>query len=177
MSLSHRCSSVRCYSLWLPSELAPLEDTGWFTTHVSAPEGSTLDYTDGYTKESERILSQIPELDSYYSVVARGWRPTLVNHAVTWVTLKDWSERRRPQHEIVAEVQPDLSEIPGATAFAFTPPPFIIKKKQMPVQTRIRGPSYEVLDGDGAQIRADLVHHPMVTNFESDLDLTSPSCG
>ncbi len=160
--------------LWLPSELAPLEDTGWFTTHVGAPEGSTLDYTDGYTKESERILSQIPELDSYYSVVARGWRPTLVNHAVTWVTLKDWSERRRPQHEIVAEVQPDLSEIPGATAFAFTPPPFNQEESKTPVQLVIRGPSYEVLDGTVSKIRADLVHHPMVTNFESDLDLNKP---
>ena len=63
-------------------------------------------------KSQSAFCRRIPELDSYYSVVARGWRPTLVNHAVTWVTLKDWSERRRPQHEIVAEVQPDLSEIP-----------------------------------------------------------------
>ena len=76
--------------MWgLPSELAPLEDTGWFAVHVSAPEGSTLDYTDRYARETENATARIPEMDSYYTVVARGWRPTLVNRAVTWVTLKD----------------------------------------------------------------------------------------
>jgi multidrug efflux pump len=159
---------------WLPSELAPTEDTGWFTTHVNAPEGSTLQYTDGYTKDSERILSRIPEMDSYYTVVARGWRPTLVNHAVTWVTLKDWSERRRPQQEIITEVQPELSAIPGATTFAFTPPPFNQEESKTPVQIVIRGPSYEALDGTVSEIRADLAAHPMVSNFESDLDLNKP---
>ncbi len=160
--------------LRLPGELAPLEDTGWFTAHVSAPEGSTLDYTDGYTRESERILAEIPELDSSYSVVAKGWRPTLVNHAVTWVTLKDWSDRRRPQAEIITEIQPALSAIPGATAFAFSPPPFNQEESKTPVQIVIRGPSYETLDGTVSKIRADLAAHPTISNFESDLDLNKP---
>ncbi len=55
--------------LMLPRELAPLEDTGWFAIHVSAPEGATLGYTDRYAKDSERIGAAIPEMDSYYTVV------------------------------------------------------------------------------------------------------------
>ena len=160
--------------LWIPSELAPLEDTGWFATHVSAPEGSTLDYTDRYTKESEQILARIPEMDSYYTVVAQGWRPTLVNRAVTWVTLKDWSERRRLQREILAGVEPELSTIPGVTAFAFNPPPFNQEESKTPVQLVISGPAYEVLDGIVANIREDLAAYSTVTNFESDLDLNKP---
>ena len=161
--------------MWgLPSELAPLEDTGWFAVHVSAPEGSTLDYTDRYARETENATARIPEMDSYYTVVARGWRPTLVNRAVTWVTLKDWSDRNRVQQEIVDDVQPALSAIPGATVFALNPPPFNQEDSKTPVQLVIRGPSYEVLDKIVTQIRHDLTGNQEVVNVESDLDLNKP---
>lgn len=133
-----------------------------------------LDYTDRYAKETERALSQIPEMDSYYTVVARGWRPTLVNRAVTWVTLKDWSDRSRHQRDIIDGVQPALSAIPGVTAFAINPPPFNQEESKTPLQLVVRGPSYEVLDETAARIRHDLVGNPSLVNFESDLDLNKP---
>jgi multidrug efflux pump len=161
--------------LWaLPSELAPLEDTGWFAIHVNTPEGSTLDYTDRYTKDTETTAARIPEMDSYYTVVARGWRPTLVTRAVTWVTLKDWSDRDRAQREIVDEVEPALSAIPGASVFALNPPPFNQEDSKTPVQLVVRGPTYDVLDKIMTQVRHDTVNHPALVNVESDLDLNKP---
>lgn len=161
--------------LWaLPSELAPLEDTGWFAIHVNTPEGSTLDYTDRYTKDTETTAARIPEMDSYYTVVARGWRPTLVTRAVTWVTLKDWSDRDRVQREIVDEVEPTLSAIPGASVFALNPPPFNQEDSKTPVQLVVRGPTYDVLDKIMTQVRHDTVNHPALVNVESDLDLNKP---
>ncbi|WHZ22198.1 MAG: RND multidrug efflux transporter [Nitrospira sp.] len=159
---------------WLPGELAPLEDTGWFAVHVNAPEGATLDYTDRYARETERALSQIPEMDSYYTVVARGWRPTLVNRAVTWVTLKDWSDRSRHQRDIIDGVQPALSAIPGVTAFAINPPPFNQEESKTPVQVVVRGPSYEVLNETVTRIQQDVAGGATAVNFESDLDLNKP---
>lgn len=161
--------------LWvLPSELAPLEDTGWFAIHVNTPEGSTLDYTDRYAKDTERTATRIPEMDSYYTVVARGWRPTQVTRAVTWVTLKDWSDRDRVQREIVEEVKPALSAIPGASVFALNPPPFNQEDSKTPVQLVVRGPAYDVLDKIMTQVRHDTVNHPALVNIESDLDLNKP---
>ncbi len=161
--------------LWvLPSELAPLEDTGWFAIHVNTPEGSTLDYTDRYAKDTERTATRIPEMDSYYTVVARGWRPTQVTRAVTWVTLKDWSDRDRVQREIVEEVEPALSAIPGASVFALNPPPFNQEDSKTPVQLVVRGPAYDVLDKIMTQVRHDTVNHPALVNIESDLDLNKP---
>lgn len=160
--------------LMLPRELAPLEDTGWFAIHVSAPEGATLEYTDRYAKDSERIGAAIPEMDSYYTVVARGWRPTLVNRAVTWVTLKDWSDRGRRQFEIVKEIDPALAAIPGATVFALNPPPFNQEDSKTPVQLVVRGPAYEVLDKIVEKVRHEAANHPELVNVESDLDLNKP---
>lgn len=161
--------------MWtLPNELAPLEDTGWFAIHVSAPEGATLDYTDQYAKETEQTAAGISEMDSYYTVVARGWRPTLVNQAVTWVTLKDWSDRDRLQRDIINDVAPALSAIPGATVFALTPPPFNQEDGKTPVQLVVRGPAYDVLDKIVTQVRQEAASHPALINVESDLDLNKP---
>ncbi|HAN91018.1 MAG TPA: multidrug transporter AcrB, partial [Nitrospira sp.] len=92
----------------------------------------------------------------------------------TWVTLKDWSDRNRVQQEIVDDVQPALSAIPGATVFALNPPPFNQEDSKTPVQLVIRGPSYEVLDKIVTQIRHDLTGNQEVVNVESDLDLNKP---
>jgi multidrug efflux pump len=102
--------------VWLPAELAPVEDTGWFTVHISAPEGSTLSYTDRYTRQAEELLARIPEMDSYYTVVARGERQAMVNRAVSWATLKDWSMRDRIQQDLVDELNPAFAAIPGVSA-------------------------------------------------------------
>ncbi|ULA62137.1 MAG: Multidrug transporter AcrB [Nitrospira sp.] len=158
----------------LPNELAPLEDTGWFAIHVNAPEGATLDYTDRYARDSERQAASIPEMDSYYTVVARGWRPTLVNRAVTWVTLKDWSDRDRTQREVINKVEPALAAIPGATVFALNPPPFNQEDSKTPVQLIVRGPAYDVLDSLVAKVRHEAAGHPALVNVDSDLDLNKP---
>lgn len=101
-------------------------------------------------------MAGIPEADSFYTVVARGWRPTVVNRAVTWTTLRDWSVRHRTQQDIIGEVSPALSAIPGVTSYALNPPPFNQEDNKTPVQLVIRGPSYEVLDGVVSRIKEDL---------------------
>ncbi|MGH9388067.1 MAG: efflux RND transporter permease subunit, partial [Vicinamibacteria bacterium] len=45
----------------LPSELVPTEDRGVGFGIVIAPEGSTLEYTDRYMREIEKILLPLPE--------------------------------------------------------------------------------------------------------------------
>ncbi len=160
---------------WLPAELAPVEDTGWFTVHVNAPEGSTLSYTDRYTRQAEELLTHIPEMDSYYTVVARGERQAIVNRAASWVSLKDWSTRDRIQQDIVDELNPGLAAIPGISAYAINPPPIdVVDDSKNPVQIVIQGPVYEVLDEVVSKIREELSGKPLSANFTSDLDLNKP---
>lgn len=160
---------------WLPAELAPVEDTGWFTVHISAPEGSTLSYTDRYTRQAEQFLARIPEMDSYYTVVARGERQAIVNRAVSWATLKDWSMRDRIQQDIVDELNPTLAAIPGVSAYAISPPAIdVVDDSKNPVQIVIRGPAYETLDDIVLKIREELSGRPLSTNFTTDLDLNKP---
>ena len=53
----------------LPNELAPPEDQGLVIGFASAPEGSTIDYTDNYAKQMEEAFKKIPEMDRYFEIV------------------------------------------------------------------------------------------------------------
>lgn len=158
----------------LPSELAPLEDTGWFAAYLRAPEGATLAYTDHATLGMEAAIARLPTMDSYYTVVGHGGRPAMVNRAVSWVTLKDWSERVEVQRQTVERLQASLSAIPGASVVAVNPPPFNQEEGKSSVQLVIRGPSYQALDAAVTEIRRDVADHPDLVEVEGDLEMNKP---
>ncbi|MGH8645578.1 MAG: efflux RND transporter permease subunit, partial [Gammaproteobacteria bacterium] len=94
----------------LKSELAPVEDRGTILGIISAPEGATLAYTDRYARELEAIYARVPEIRTYFMVIAPGLeRPNPVNFAISFVSLKPWEERSRSQQAISEALTPSLS--------------------------------------------------------------------
>ncbi len=160
--------------LRLPGELAPYEDTGWFVAHLIAPEGSTIRYTDGYTRQVEEIVSGMPESATAYAVVGRGNRPTRVNRGTIWATLTDWDDRTRTQQDIVADLTRRLQDLPGVMAYALNPPPLNQSENKTPVQLVVSGSSYEDLAQASARIAEAARSLPALMNVDLDLDLNRP---
>ncbi|MBX3302858.1 MAG: efflux RND transporter permease subunit [Nitrospira sp.] len=158
----------------LPSELAPLEDAGWFSGFLTAPQGATLRYTDTYAKELESLLQTVPEIAHTYTVVARGDRPTMVNRAVSWVTLKDWDERSRSQQGIVASLNQELGRLAGVKAYLLNPPSINEWSEKTPVQFVLGGLDYEELQQTAEQLVARLVNHSGFVSPEMDIALNAP---
>jgi multidrug efflux pump len=104
----------------LKREFVPPEDRGYFVTIVIAPEGASLEYTDGYQKRVEEILGQTKDVEGYFSVVGFNG----VNSGIIFSLLKDWSDRDRGVQQVIGEVQPQFFGIPGIFAFANNPPAF-----------------------------------------------------
>ncbi|MBR7559086.1 efflux RND transporter permease subunit, partial [Mycobacterium tuberculosis] len=73
----------------LPSELAPIEDRGVVRIAGTAPEGSTLAFTERYGAMAETIMEDIPEIETYFSVYGF---PQVTGFG-SFGLLKDWSER------------------------------------------------------------------------------------
>ena len=87
----------------LRQELSPLEDRGYFLTLINAPEGASMEYTDGYVRAVERMYAEVPEIRSMFAVVAPGLeRPNPVNFGVTFAQLAPWEERERKTQQITA---------------------------------------------------------------------------
>jgi multidrug efflux pump len=160
----------------LKSELSPLEDRGFFIGVMLGPEGATLDYTDSYARIWEKIYSEVPEITSYFVVVAPGLeRPNPVNFALSFVRLEDWSERTRKTQEVTAALAPRMfSEMPGVLAFPVNPPSFGQSFRNPPVQFVVQGTSYEDLDRRVNALIERARTFPGLSNMDSDLRLNKP---
>lgn len=168
---------VAAYFLFksLNSELSPLEDRGNLIGIVSAPEGASLDYTDDYARRVESFLQAIPEVDTYFMVVAPGLeRPNPVNSAFSFIRLKPWDERQRKQQDIADELTPQFLSLPGVMAFPINPPSLGQSFRNPPVQFVIQGPTYEELGRALADFMAKAARFPGLVNLDSDLKLDKP---
>jgi len=160
----------------IKSELSPLEDRGFFLGVMVAPEGATKEYTDSYARVWERIYADVPEISSYFVVVAPGLdRPNPVNFALSFVRLTDWAERTRKTQEVTASIAPKMfATMPGVLAFPINPPSLGQNFRNPPVQFVVQGNSYEELDRSVTALLAKARRSPALTNVDSDLKLNKP---
>ena len=158
------------------SELSPLEDRGFFLGIMVAPEGATKEYTDDYARAWERIYAEVPEITSYFVVVAPGLeRPNPVNFALSFVRLTDWDERSRKTQEVTASIAPKMfGQMPGVLAFPVNPPSLGQNFRNPPVQYVVQGNSYADLDRKVSALLAAARQSPALANPDSDLKLNKP---
>ncbi|HSG05080.1 MAG TPA: efflux RND transporter permease subunit, partial [Nitrospiria bacterium] len=128
----------------LKSELAPVEDRGILIGVMTAPEGSTMAYTDSYARQMEVFYSEVPEIRNYFMVVAPGLqRPNPVTSALSFVSLEPWSKRERSQQEIVGSLFPKFFSLTGVRAFPINPPSLGQSFRNPPVQLVLQANTYD----------------------------------
>jgi multidrug efflux pump len=103
----------------LKQELIPDDDRGFFLVIASAPEGSSLDYTDGYVRQIEGIIGKTPDVQGYFTII--GGFTGGVNQGFIGVILKDWRERHHSVEQLVGMLFPQLFGITGVRAFPYAP--------------------------------------------------------
>ena len=96
---------------FLPSELTPQEDQGLINAGAMIPQGANIKYISQYVEEVEKILREVPEVNSQLSTIAQP-------NPLVWNLLKDWKDRKRSSLDIIKEIRPKLREIPGINAYA-----------------------------------------------------------
>jgi multidrug efflux pump len=156
----------------LHSELAPVEDRGTVMAFASAPEGSTLEYLNHYTKQIDEIYLSTPEVVRYMMIMGR---PTVTN-MISYVTLSPWDERERSASEIARAMLPRVMAIPGIRAFTVTPQSFGAssgggQEIQFILQT---SDAYEDLDRSVQEILGRLYRERAIINLDTDLKLNKP---
>ena len=163
--------------LSLPREFAPIEDRGIIFMQLTAPEGASMDYTRRHVNEVEKILQPYRDSGVAYQItsfVAPSFgRPGDVKSANVFIRLSNWDERTDPknaQQQIVRDIAPKLSELPGVRVFARNPPSLGQSFSQQPVQVVVGGSTYEELaewrDLMLDRLRANPKLQNVATNFE-----------
>ncbi|HEU0176259.1 MAG TPA: multidrug efflux RND transporter permease subunit [Blastocatellia bacterium] len=112
----------------LPTSFLPEEDYGYALLNVQLPAPASLERTDQVLKKVEGILGKTEGVKFYNTVAGFSLltRTSASYQGFFFLGLKPWDERRSENlevHGIVASLNRALaSQVPEATAFAFTPP-------------------------------------------------------
>lgn len=132
----------------LKSELAPLEDRNWMRMSVTAPEGSTFEYTDAFMDRlGGMITDSVPEKTVLLSVTAPGFSGSgAVNTGFVRLVLTKPENRERSQSEIAQFITQKAKQFPEAKVF-------VIEQQTistggfggLPVQFVIQAPDFEAL--------------------------------
>jgi multidrug efflux pump len=153
----------------LKQELIPDDDRGFFLVVSTAPEGSSLEYTDGYVRQIEQIIGKTPGVQGYFTIL--GGFAGGVNQAFVGVIMKDWKERRNSVQQTVGGLFPQLFGIAGVRAFPYAPGALGFSQ---PIQFVVQNPDFARLTQamDTLVPRARAIKG--LTNVDTDLRVNKP---
>src|SRR5216683_2301006 len=153
----------------LEQELIPDDDRGFFLVVAFGPEGSSLEYSDGYVRQIEQIIGKTPGVEGYFTII--GGFAGGVNQAFVGVILKDWSERHNSVQQTVGMLFPQLFGIAGVRAFPYSPSALGFSQ---PVQFVVQNPDFARLGQamDTLVPRARAIKG--LTNVDTDLRVNKP---
>jgi multidrug efflux pump len=166
-------------SWWLfsttKSELSPMEDRGVIILPVTSPEGATVDYTRRYLDAVGKIAEQQSDFDRVFVFLGGGGGNSSVSQGTVILRAKDWSERTRSTQEAARAMQPQLSALPGVTAFPITPPSLGQGFRSQPINfVVVTNDSYENLQRATQAIVAEMQKNPGFIQPDTDLRLNKP---
>jgi HAE1 family hydrophobic/amphiphilic exporter-1 len=121
------CLAGGFFASRVPSSFLPDEDQGYFYVNVQLPNGASLERTRAVTADVEKRLMNTPGVQhvtcfvgfSLLSFVRTTYNTTF------FVTFKPWDERKTRDEQfqsIKAHLNQQLSHLPSAVAFGFSPP-------------------------------------------------------
>jgi len=156
----------------LPAELTPTEDRGFVPVFVSAPQASTVDYTDAQIDRVETIAQPFVDSGEATSMFALAFGNG--GGGFLFLTLAPWEERERSQAEITTDLNARLQQIPGVRVFARRPNSLGIRGGGQGLQFAIVGDDYEVLSNAADAMAEQLEANPAFSRVQVNFDTTQP---
>jgi hydrophobic/amphiphilic exporter-1 (mainly G- bacteria), HAE1 family len=111
----------------IPSSFLPDEDQGYAYVNVQLPSGSSLERTTAVSADVEKILMNTPgvaQVTGFVGFSLLSFVQTSYN-STFFVNFKPWSERKTRDEQfqsLKAHLNQQLSKLPAAVAFGFSPP-------------------------------------------------------
>jgi HAE1 family hydrophobic/amphiphilic exporter-1 len=111
----------------IPGSFLPEEDQGYTFAAVQLPDASSLQRTTAVMKQAEDILKKTPGVKYVTSIDGFSLLSQVYDtySGFFFVTLENWADRKKPEEKynaIMSHINAAFRKIPGAIAFAFSPP-------------------------------------------------------
>lgn len=158
----------------LPQELSPSEDRGVVFVPLSAPQGSTVGFTDGAARQVERIVQPLRDSGDVEAVFTYSGSFGSQNRAFVVLRLADWSDRESSHRDVVAAMTPGMRQITAAGGRPITPSGLGLRGSRTPLRVVVSGPDFEVVQEWAGALLAIAQDNPNLQNVELDYEENQP---
>ena len=159
----------------VPKGFIPSEDTGQLQVTTETAEGTSFDAMVTHQQAVAAIVAQDPNVLDFMSTAGGGGGGT-TNNGRMFIRLKPRSQRSLSADQVIAELQPKLSRVPGIRTYLVNPPVISVggrvakSQYQYTLQSTDLGTLY---DGANALL-ARLQKEPGLQDVTSDLQIRNP---
>ena len=160
----------------LQSELAPMEDRSQFRLQVTAPEGSSFEYTEQFIERlTNLMLDSVPERQTVLSMTAPGFSSGSANTGFVRVALVDPKSRERSQKDIVTMVNRNVSRYSEGRAFAIEDQTIQVNRRGgQPVQFVIQNNNFDKIAQVLPRFLEEANRSPVLQGADVDLKFNKP---
>ncbi|MGE3709660.1 MAG: efflux RND transporter permease subunit, partial [Hyphomicrobiaceae bacterium] len=126
----------------LPRELTPSEDRGVLMIPLTAPQGSTIAYTDGEVRKLEGKIQQIAKeagIETVFSFTGSRNRPY---RSFVVLKLEPWDQRDTTHTDVIARLRPISASITGARGYPVSPSGLGLRGSSTPLRVVVAGPDF-----------------------------------
>jgi multidrug efflux pump len=130
----------------LKTELAPFEDRSNLRISVTAPEGSSYEFTDRYIREiGQYVIDSIKEVRFPVEIVAGGGGGSGVNSGTVNIYLEEPEDRNRSVDAVIKDISKNVGQFTGVRSSVSQPPTIGARFGGQPVQFVIMSQDYKKL--------------------------------
>jgi multidrug efflux pump len=126
----------------LPRQLTPSEDRGVLFIPVTAPQGSTIEYTDAEVRKLERRIAELPRelgINTIFSYTGSRNRPY---RSFVVMRLEPWEDRTSTHSDVIRRLRPITASITGARGFPVSPSGLGLRGNSTPLRVVVGGPDF-----------------------------------
>jgi HAE1 family hydrophobic/amphiphilic exporter-1 len=159
-----------------PKDFIPSEDIDQISATTETVEGTSFDAMARHQQQVAAIISQDPNVDGFMSAVGGGGPTSGTNQGRMFLRLKPRSQRALSADQVIQELSPKLSRVPGVRVYLQNPPPVRVGARfaKSQYQYTLQGTDLASLSANAAKLEQKLKDLPAIDNVTSDLQIKNP---
>ena len=160
----------------IPKGFVPSEDTGQVIIFTESAQGTSFDDMVRHQQQLAAIVAEDPNVDGFRSSVGVGGVSATANSGTIFIRLKPRSERSLSADEVIQELRPKLSAVPGIRVSLQNPPVIRVggRLSRSLYQFTLQSPDSEELFRYAPVLEEKIRTAPEFQDVNSDLQLKNP---
>ncbi|UBF30036.1 efflux RND transporter permease subunit (plasmid) [Kovacikia minuta CCNUW1] len=160
----------------VPKGFIPNTDIGQITANLQAAQDISFSEMVKHQQAVAAIVRRDPNVEAVNSTVGAGGPNASANTGRIFIRLKPRHDRSLSADEVVQELRPKLSKVPGVKVFLQNPPAINIGGQQTKAQYQytLQSSSFDELQQYTPKLEEALRQLPQLQDVNSDLQLNNP---